>query len=562
MKRLLAVLLTCSMVWGLCACGQGAAGTTKQADSGEEAETGQRVESEEGAEGAAENASSGKKDTWLCDEKTTLTLYTYDGVDSSFPAPSNDLEFWQWMEDYTNVHIEWEISPYTGYDEIVSTKMASGSDLPDILNTHSMDLANDAGRNGLLVNLSEYWDTCFTNTQAYFDQMGTDYKALISNEDGSCYGIAGMVEPIEGHIMFLYNTEWMKQLGAEVPRTLDEFTELLKKMKEAGDLNGNGEADEIILTSASVDGITSALGSAFGLEQYEGWDSFVADGSGVVTDEYTSEKMKNYLTYVSGLYADGLIDKEITTMTADTASEKIADGRVGIYAFYSAYAIIFGNLAPGAEEDPLGERYTLGYPLASDYNDNSAYFVRRDRTVEDTGVITSGCKNPELAAKWLDTLFADPEVLMTRTNGFEGVDWEYDESGEFQLIYPEDGSAWKVTQKGCGQIAFAYIQTKEQFLNSRRSYQWYLDEYDDLRENCNWVSPSVTKVTCYTDAERDKLDLCKTDVISYWEEMRDKFLTGAASVENDWDTYVSTINTLGLETMTEAYQSVYDRTAK
>ena len=173
MKRLLAVLLTCSMVWGLCACGQGAAGTTKQADSGEEAETGQRVESEEGAEGEAENASSGKKDTWLCDEKTTLTLYTYDGVDSSFPAPSNDLEFWQWMEDYTNVHIEWEISPYTGYDEIVSTKMASGSDLPDILNTHSMDLANDAGRNGLLVNLSEYWDTCFTNTQAYFDQMGT-----------------------------------------------------------------------------------------------------------------------------------------------------------------------------------------------------------------------------------------------------------------------------------------------------------------------------------------------------------------------------------------------------
>lgn len=551
MRRLLAVVLTSTMFLGLCACGQ--------KDAGQEREKGGSTAAES-AEDSGDNSSTEKKDTWLCDEKNTLTVFTYDGVDSSFPEPSNDLEFWQWLEDYTNVHIEWEISPYAGYDEIISTKLASGNDLPDILNTHSMDLANDAGANGLLVNLGDYWDTCFTNTQQYFDDMGMDYKSLITSGDGSCYGISGTVEPVEGHIMFLYNTQWMEKIGAQIPKTLDEFTEVLNKMKAAGDLNGNGENDEVILTSASVDGLTSALGSAFGLEQYEGWDSFVADDQGTVTDEYTSDNMKNYLTYINKLYKDGLVDKELTTMSSDIASEKIADGRVGIYAFYSAYAVIYGNLAPGAQEDPLGERYTLGYPLASEYNNNSAYFVRRERTVEDTNVITSNCENPELAAKWLDTLFADPTVIMTRTNGFEGEDWEYDENGEMQLIYPEDGSAWDVKKKGCGQIALAYIQTKDLFLNSRRQYEWYIDEYAELRDTCNWVSPSVVKVTCYTDEEQDKLDMCKTDVISYWEEMRDKFLTGEASVDSDWDTYLSTIKTLGMDTMTEVYQSVYDRT--
>ena len=42
------------------------------------------------------------KDTWLCDEKTTLTVLTYDAASNTMPAPSNDLSFWAWLEDYNN----------------------------------------------------------------------------------------------------------------------------------------------------------------------------------------------------------------------------------------------------------------------------------------------------------------------------------------------------------------------------------------------------------------------------------------------------------------------------
>ena len=42
--------------------------------------------------------------------------------------------------------------------------------------------------------------------------------------------------------------------------------------------------------------------------------------------------------------------------------------------------------------------------------------------------------------------------------------------------------------------------------------------------------------------------------------MRDKFVKGEASIEAEWDSYVSTMNSLGLSELIEVYQSIYDRT--
>ena len=36
------------------------------------------------------------------------------------------------------------------------------------------------------------------------------------------------------------NSEWLKKVGMDVPKTTDEFKEMLKRFKET-DLNGNGK---------------------------------------------------------------------------------------------------------------------------------------------------------------------------------------------------------------------------------------------------------------------------------------------------------------------------------
>lgn len=563
MKKLLALLLALVMVFSMVACG--AKETPAEEEKAPEVEAPAESEKAPEAEAPVEEETPDWKEehpTWLCEEKTTLKVLTYDGVNAQYPVPSNDLPFWQWLEEYTNVTIEWEIATYSGYSDIISARLAGGDDLADIVMLYKMDIANDAGSNGLVVDLSQYWDSCFTNTQTYFDNAGIEYKTAITNEDGSCYGITTFANPIEGHIVFLYNKLWMDQLGAEVPETLEEFTALLEQMQAAGDLNGNGEKDEIILTAAEVDHIRSLLNNTFGLEQYQSENAFSADENGVVYAQHTTENMKAELAYMNDLYERGLLDPEITTMSYDALSEKVASDRVGVFVCYSGFSTSYGKLTTAGQADPQGEWYTIGVPLTSEWCEEP-FMVQNESFNSMLTGISAECENVELAAKWLDTLYADPVVLQTRTMGFEGETFNFiDDQGNFELIMPEDGSNWTITPLGCGQIALPYIQTTIQSTASRQGIKWYVDQYANLRENYEWRTHTIVPVASYTEAENELRDMYSTDVETGWVEFRDKFITGELDIDAEWDNFVETLNALGLPYMIECYQSVYDRTSK
>ena len=123
MKKMLALLLALIMVFSLVACGAKEETPVEEAPKTE-------VETPATEETPVE-APAEVPESWLCDEKTTLKVLTYDAVNSGFPAPSNDLRFWQWLEEYTNVHIEWEVVSYTGYTDILSARIAGGDNLAD-----------------------------------------------------------------------------------------------------------------------------------------------------------------------------------------------------------------------------------------------------------------------------------------------------------------------------------------------------------------------------------------------------------------------------------------------
>lgn len=563
MKKTLAVLSAVLMAASLLFIG----GCTQTIEPGDKQET-RYIDSHQSADQAGNNPSlnGGQIELgedlsghWLCDEKTTLTVTTYDGVNSSYYPPSNDLWFWQFMEAYTNVHIDWQISPYAGYDEIVNTRLSAGVQLSDIFMMTGVRATQNAGDNGTFIDLRPYWDTCFTNTKAYFDKMGMDFFYYIQNPNGKIYSLPNTINPTEGHITFIYNTEWMKELGAEIPTTLDEFTDLLYKMQKAGDLNHNGFNDEVILTSSNLSILMSVLGNAFNLEQYEGWESFNADAEGNVYAEYTTENMRECLKYIHQLYNDGVLDNEIFYMSADDMGEKIAQDRVGIFVYYSGFAVSYGNLTTKGQEDPLGEWYTLGMPLASEWNGNEAYFMKRTTAYGNTGAaITHECSNPELAAKWLDVLYADPNVLWARVYGKEGETYTYDADKNVQLLYDEKGD-WDPFYLGIGQISLPFIQTNEECNLDAR--QWYKDECDRIRE-CKWVSASVPKVSIFSEEEADIRDTVFSEVNAFWLEWRDKFVSGQADLEKNWDTYVNSINSMGMTKLTQVWQMVYDRLVK
>ena len=508
--------------------------------------------------GGGAGFASERPESWLCDEKTTLTVFTYDADSNTMPAPSNDLPFWAWLEDYTNVHIEWEIVPNASFNQVLSARLAAGEDLADIVRISTSSVLTSAGDGGTILDLAPYWEACTPNLQSYFAGGEMDYKGLITDPNGHMYGLYGTINPTENRITALYNAQWLEKLGAEVPKTLDEFEALLRKIKEAGDLNGNGQADEIPLSSASIGYMISYLGFAHGLHQYEGGNYFQVDENGKVYDERVSEPMKRTLKYMNSLYEEGLLDPEICNMSFDIMSQKAAANRVGAIALYSSFAPAYGAMMPQGRDDPLGEHLTVGPSLKSEYNGQTAPMFRNEN-LGGCAAISAQCQNPELAVRWLDTLIADENALTTRCWGFEGEDWQYGPDGQKQLVQPADGGKWNINPKGCGQISLPHLQTDEQLQNPDSNLPWYIDQCNALKEESAWFGPAIPNVLLSAE-EEELMSLSQTDVQTYYEEMRDKFIKGEDSIDEKWDTYVENMWKLGLQNLIDATQSVYDRT--
>ena len=77
--------------------------------------------------------------------------------------------------------------------------------------------------------------------------------------------------------------------------------------------------------------------------------------------------------------------------------------------------------------------------------------------------------------------------------------------------------------------------------------------------SCKWISASVPKVSIFSEEEAELRDMCNSETLTYWYESRDKFITGMSDIRTDWDNYVQTINSMGLGTLTQVWQMVYDR---
>ena len=188
------------------------------------------------------------------------------------------------------------------------------------------------------------------------------------------------------------------------------------------------------------------------------------------------------------------------------------------------------------------------------------FYSLRNRAGGDSCIVNAKSDKIDLATRWLDVLTCDPVVLKVRTCGWEGEHYTIDDAGEMHLIMPEDGSAWSISDLGCGQIAMPHYQNYDQLMNSKRNIQWYMDQYNAILENSDWVAPGVPIIGAYTEEEQELIDNSKEDCNAYFKEMRAKFITGEADIATGWDEYVSTMEALGLGDWIEAEQMIYERT--
>ena len=263
----------------------------------------------------------------IVNEPITLRVWCNLPANMAENIEKNDATVW--LEEKTNIHIEWEKVGTNEAAEKLRVMMAANTDLPDIIMTANTgaiitnEQVNMYGMQGLLLPLNklieEYGD-------AWYDAMKLvpAAKQMVVAPDGNIYGLGGVSDGayhMSLYQKFYVNQKWLKKLGLAKPTTIDEFYDMLVAFRDQ-DPNGNGIKDEVPLSGSVGREYVRTTLDCFLMNAFQystSWEKtwlYLEDDKvacGAITDGY-----REGLRWFRKLYEDGLMDKEIFINTRES----------------------------------------------------------------------------------------------------------------------------------------------------------------------------------------------------------------------------------------------------
>lgn len=236
----------------------------------------------------------------------------------------------------TQPYVEW--GGGSTYQQQLNLKITAG-EMPDMFMPFN-GMESDLIKNGALLDLSEYLPEMAPNLWAAVpEEVWNIMRSYDPSGEGGIYTIPSIVSYTL--MSGLVRQDWLDALNLSMPTTQDEFVEVLRAFKE-GDPNGNGIADEIPTGGRADVKWMDHLFSMYGLAMWEGapeWDIY----DGELTYSAVTENMRDALEFISGLYAEGLMDPE--TLLNDKAGweGKINSDKVGIVYHWAEQAYAYAE---------------------------------------------------------------------------------------------------------------------------------------------------------------------------------------------------------------------------
>ncbi|MFC4597100.1 ABC transporter substrate-binding protein [Cohnella hongkongensis] len=502
----------------------------------------------------------------IVDEKITLKVMTVAN-----PAVENfeTNEFTTYFEELTNIHVDWELVPVSMAAEKLNLTLASG-DLPDVIMMMDVTPEQQAlyGEQGILLPLNDYIEKYGVNTKKMFEESPL-IKPTITSADGNIYALPAPNECYHCSMrqkLWIYEP-WLTELGLDMPTTIDEFYEVLKAFKTR-DPNKNGLADEIPLSGAPQTAQTSTLTTSvdhflMNSFTYAPYTRIYVNEEDKVDVPFNKAGWKEGLAFLHKLYAEGLMDPQ--ALTRDAAQLVQLGENPGVAVLGAAPGPNMSAVSQLNGASGRWKEYVAVPPLKGP---NGVQLTQYDPYQVAPGkfVITSEAKNPEAAFRFADALY-DREMTLRSTIGEPGVDWRWAEPGEIGLngepaVY-KDESKFGVTQnKHWSQTGIAYrpnslrlgaVADPENPLESIL-YAETKDKYEPYRVDVETVLPPLNFTV---DQSQEIADLSKT-IYDYTNEMMARFIIGDADLDEEWDKYVQTLDSMNLSRYLEIYQEAYE----
>lgn len=482
----------------------------------------------------------------IVEEPITLTCFNW--AYSYTRGEFKDQKIWQDLEEKTGIHIEFE-TYFSDVQEKLALKLAT-NDLPDFFYKVSLSNTNvyKYARDAVFTSISPYLET---NAPHFLYQIENTpgMRETITMADGEIYGFPYLVtaSPATTLPMFV-NAEWLEQLGVDqVPNTLDGLKELLIRVRDE-DINGNGDADdEIPLISTSFNSIVQMFLGSFGLgTRGTTAPNIDIDENGELRYYPAADEYKDLLLYLRELYQERLIYQEIfnSDIPIVTALGEQDLLFMGIF-----------NIRDYIGETHKGEFDGIYEPFIGPTGE-SMYAIHSNPISQQNTFISTTNQYPAETIELIDYFYSN-EGVREYFMGFEGETYEYDESGS--CVYTD---FVKNNPDGLGieEVLGSYVpwaggsnpSIAEDTYFGNNMYPAL--EQQITRSLLEYTPDEAWGLFNYDEADATRLSTLETDIDTYMTEMRAKFVTGNASLENEWDTYIETLNQIGLGELMEIYR--------
>ena len=182
--------------------------------------------------------------------------------------PMNEWWIWEEYESMTGIHIDWQEIPSTAVAE-QKTLLLTSNDKPDAFWQigFSTDELNRYGSGGTFVNIAPYMDEYAPNLKSLLESVEGGI-ASVTMPDGGIYSMPWVMTDLpQANLRYYINKNWLENVGAEVPTSVEELDAVLELFKTE-DANGNGDPDDewgIYYAPGSVSYIEQQLAGSYGI---------------------------------------------------------------------------------------------------------------------------------------------------------------------------------------------------------------------------------------------------------------------------------------------------------
>ena len=515
----------------------------------------------------------------ICPEPITVTCA---GPYAVYAADWNEMAETKKIEEKFGIKID-----YTNYApdawSAQLTAMLTADELPDMLICANMGMdAFSYAADGYFLPLDEYLEY-MPNFRALLDE-NPSLKLGLTAADGHIYFMgqyvvdrfyAGVNAPV------YVNNVWLRNVGKEVPTTTDELLDVLRAFRDQ-DANGNGDPNDEIPLGAKFNWsgryLLCTLMSSFGMfgNGQPGQLDFHIAEDGTVQCYQTSENFKEYLKFMHTLYEEKLLDQEFFVMTDAQFTEKRGGNVYGVCSYMS-----YGNDAP------VGFDMTVLNGLTSPLNSEKSASRKFALINPARHAISSKTQYPEALCRLMDYFFSYENYL----EFYEGIRFKYIPCTVpgYENYYVLDKRAL-AEENGVDANGLAnldeWLFTKQNIQNGWFNFivfnqNFYADfSYDELVKlneamlagtppqniaavvalaKPGLVIHDAYPVLSYSAEETTERNDLMTSINTYFSSAFTQFVLGNEDIDTGFDTFVKTLNDMGLGRWLEIEQAAYDR---